>query len=103
MPRLVRVNEIRGFEDNDGIIRYIWLEDLIENNLAQLFPKIRITRAHLFRLIRNADVEIEEDEAGDLLKTIEKGIRSRRYGKVVRLDITPAMPVPVRKLLMKNL
>ena len=103
LPRLLRLNEIRGFDDNDGIIRFVWLEDLVENNLAQLFPKMRITRAYLFRLIRNADVEIEEDEAGDLLKTIETGIRSRRYGKVVRLDITTAMPVPVRKLLMKNL
>jgi polyphosphate kinase len=103
LPRLLRLNEIRGFDDNDGIIRFIWLEDLVENNLAQLFPKMRITRAHLFRLIRNADVEIEEDEAGDLLKTIEKGIRSRRYGKIVLLSITTAMPVPVRKLLMKNL
>ena len=103
LPRLLRLDEIRGFDDNDGIIRFIWLEDLVENNLAQLFPKMRITRAHLFRLIRDADVEIEEDEAGDLLKTIEKGIRSRRYGKVVRLDITTAMPVSVRKLLMKNL
>jgi polyphosphate kinase len=103
LQRLVRVNEIRGFDDDDGIERFIWLEDLVENNLAQLFPKMRIIRAHLFRLIRDADVEIEEDEAGDLLKTIEKGIRSRRYGKVVRLDITTAMPAPVKKLLMNNL
>ena len=102
LPRLLRLNDIKGFDD-DGILRFIWLEELIENNLEQLFPKMRITKAYLFRLIRDADVEIEEDEAGDLLKTIEKGIRSRRYGKVVRLDITPAMPVPVRKLLMKNL
>jgi polyphosphate kinase len=103
LPRLLQLNEIKGMDDDDGVIRLIWLEDLIENNLAQLFPKMRITKAHLFRLIRDADIEIEEDEAGDLLKTIEKGIRSRRYGKVVRLDITPAMPVSVRKLLMKNI
>jgi polyphosphate kinase len=103
LPRLLQLNEIKGMDDDDGVIRLIWLEDLIENNLAQLFPKMRITKAHLFRLIRDADIEIEEDEAGDLLKTIEKGIRSRRYGKVVRLDITPAMPLSVRKLLMKNI
>jgi polyphosphate kinase len=103
LPRLLQLNKIKGLDDDDGVIRFIWLEDLIESNLAQLFPKMRITKAHLFRLIRDADIEIEEDEAGDLLKTIEKGIRSRRYGKVVRLDITPAMPSPVKKLLMKNL
>ena len=103
LPRLLRLNDIKGFNDDDGIIRFIWLEDLIENNLSHLFPKMKITRSHLFRLIRDADIEIEEDEAGDLLKTIEQGLRSRRYGKVVRLDITPAMPHSVRKLLMKNL
>ena len=103
LPRLLRLNDIKGFNDDDGIIRFIWLEDLIEHNLSHLFPKMRITRSHLFRLIRDADIEIEEDEAGDLLKTIEQGLRSRRYGKVVRLDITPAMPQSVRKLLMKNL
>ena len=103
LPRLLRLNDIKGFRDNDGIIRFIWIEDLIESNLAHLFPKMRIIQSHLFRLIRDADIEIEEDEAGDLLETIEQGIRSRRYGKVVRLDITPAMPVSVRRLLMKNL
>jgi polyphosphate kinase len=102
LPRLLRLNDIKGFY-NDGIIRFIWLEDLVENNLAQLFPKMRIIKSHLFRLIRDADIEIEEDEAGDLLETIEQGIRSQRYGKVVRLDITPAMPLSVRKLLMNNL
>jgi polyphosphate kinase len=102
LPRLLRLNDIKGFTD-DGTIRFIWLEDLVENNLAHLFPKMRIIKSHLFRLIRDADIEIEEDEAGDLLETIEQGIRSQRYGKVVRLDITPAMPHSVRKLLMKNL
>ncbi len=103
LPRLLRLNDIKGFRDNDGIIRFVWIEDLIESNLPHLFPKMRIIQSHLFRLIRDADIEIEEDEAGDLLETIEQGIRSRRYGKVVRLDITPAMPISVRKLLMKNL
>ncbi len=103
LPRLLRLNDIKGFSADDGIIRFIWIEDLIESNLAHLFPKMRIIQSHLFRLIRDADIEIEEDEAGDLLETIEQGIRSRRYGKVVRLDITPAMPLSVRRLLMKNL
>jgi len=103
LPRLLRLNDIKGFSDDDGIIRFIWIEDLIESNLAHLFPKMKIIQSHLFRLIRDADIEIEEDEAGDLLETIEQGIRSRRYGKVVRLDITPAMPLTVRRLLMKNL
>ncbi len=103
LPRLLLLNNIKGFNEDDGIIRFIWIEDLVESNLAHLFPKMRIIQSHLFRLIRDADIEIEEDEAGDLLKTIEQGLRSSRYGKVVRLDITPAMPFSMRKLLIKNL
>jgi len=103
LPRLLRLNNIKGFHDDDGIIRFIWIEDLVESNLSHLFPKMKIIQSHLFRLIRDADIEIEEDEAGDLLKTIEQGLRSSRYGKVVRLDIMPAMPLSVRKLLIKNL
>ena len=103
LPRLLRLNDIKGFHDDEGIIRFIWIEDLIASNLSHLFPKMRVIQSHLFRLIRDADIEIEEDEAGDLLETIKQGIRSRRYGKVVRLDITPAMPQSVRRLLMNNL
>ena len=103
LPRLIKLNEILGKSENEPVIRLLWLEDLIENNLDELFPQMKILQSHLFRIIRDADIEIEEDEAGDLLKTIEKGVRSRRYGKVVRLDINPSMPLPVRRLLMKNL
>ncbi|TCD48326.1 polyphosphate kinase 1 [Chlorobium sp. N1] len=103
LPRMLPFSSIEGLGSDDGIIRFIWLEDLIRNNLDLLFPKMHIVRSHLFRLVRDADIEIEEDEAGDLLETIEEGIRSRRYGKVVRLDISPEMPESIRKLLMKNL
>jgi polyphosphate kinase len=103
LPRLISLNDIEGFKGDETIIRFIWIEDLIENNLGQLFPKMKIIKSHLFRLIRDADMEIEEDEAGDLLETIEQGILSRRYGKVVRLDISPEMPLSIRKLLMNNL
>jgi len=103
LPRIVRLNEVKGLDFDDDRIRLVWLEDLIEHNLSQLFPKMRILQCHPFRIIRDADIEIEEDEAGDLLESIEQGIRSRRYGKVVRLDITPDMPISIRQLLMKNL
>ncbi|WP_041463824.1 polyphosphate kinase 1 [Pelodictyon luteolum] len=103
LPRMLPFSSIDGLCFDDSTTRFIWLEDLILNNLDMLFPKMRIIKSHLFRLVRDADIEIEEDEAGDLLETIEQGIRSRRYGKVVRLDISPEMPDSVRKLLMKNL
>jgi len=103
LPRMLSFSTVEGLGTEDGVLRFIWLEDLIQNNLDMLFPKMRIVKSHLFRLVRDADIEIEEDEAGDLLETIEQGIRSRRYGKVVRLDISPQMPGPIKKLLMKNL
>ena len=103
LPRMLALASIEHLGLDDGITRYLWLEDLIANNLDLLFPEMKIIKSHLFRVIRNADIEIEEDEAGDLLETIEQGIRSRRYGKVVRLDISPEMPESVRRLLMNNL
>ncbi|PWW83394.1 MULTISPECIES: polyphosphate kinase 1 [Prosthecochloris] len=103
LPRILRLDTIEGLDFKDEKIRLLWLEDLIQNNLEQLFPHMRVVQSHPFRVIRDADIEIEEDEAGDLLETIEKGIRSRRYGKVVRLDVTPTMPQSVRKILIKNL
>lgn len=103
LPRILRLDQIDGLDFGDDRIRLLWLDELITEHLEQLFPHMRIVQAYPFRVIRDADIEIEEDEAGDLLETIEQGIRSRRYGKVVRLDITPQMPEPIRKLLMKHL
>ncbi len=103
LPRLISLDSIDGIAISPGTTRLLWLEDLVENNLEQLFPHMRIVQSHRFRVIRDADIEIEEDEAGDLLQTIEKGVRSRRYGKVVRLDVSPRMPSNVRQLLMNNL
>jgi polyphosphate kinase len=103
LPRILRLDEVKGLEFEDDRIRLVLLEDFIEHNLGQLFPKMRILQCHPFRIIRDADIEIEEDEAGDLLESIEQGLRSRRYGKVVRLDITPDMPLSIRKLLIQNL
>ncbi len=103
LPRILRLDRVEGLDFGDDRIRLLWLEDLIRNNLGQLFPQMRVVQCHPFRIIRDADIEIEEDEAGDLLETIEQGIRSRRYGKVVRLDITPSMPDSMRKILIKNL
>jgi len=103
LPRILRLDQVKGLEFDDDKIRLLWMEELIEHNLCQLFPKMRILQCHPFRIIRDADIEIEEDEAGDLLESIEQGLRSRRYGKVVRLDITPDMPLSIRQLLIKNL
>ena len=82
---------------------FVFLEDLIQANLADLFPGMTVVSSYLFRVTRDADIEIQEDEAGDLRATIEHEIRQRRFGAVVRLEVAPRTPKKVRKLLIKQL
>lgn len=82
---------------------FVWLEQVVAANLSHLFPGVDIVEAYAFRVTRNADIEIQEDEADDLLRTIERGLRQRRFGPVVRLEIDQAMPPHMRSLLMENL
>ncbi|MGI8928720.1 MAG: polyphosphate kinase 1, partial [Candidatus Limnocylindrales bacterium] len=71
--------------------------------LDALFPGMEIVEHHLFRVTRNADLSIEEEEAPDLLMAIEEELRKRRFGKVVRLEIERSMPHSTRALLMRGL
>lgn len=82
---------------------FVWIEQIIAANLYRLFPAEFVREVHPFRITRNADFDIEEDEADDLLQTIEENIRQRRFGAVVRLAIQPTMPTHLRQLLLQNL
>ncbi len=82
---------------------FVWLEQLVAAHLDLLFPGLEITGAYPFRVLRDADIEIQSDEAGDLLESIEKGLRQRRFGSVVNLTIQPGTPKKVRELLRANL
>jgi polyphosphate kinase len=82
---------------------YVLLEQIIAANLDALFPGMEIVEHHLFRVTRNADLSIEEDEAPDLLMAIEEELRKRRFGKVVRLEIERSMPQQTRGLLARGL
>jgi polyphosphate kinase len=82
---------------------YVLLEQVIAANLGALFPGMEVIEHHLFRVTRNADLSIEEEEAPDLLMAIEEELRKRRFGKVVRLEIERSMPHPTRQLLMRGL
>ncbi len=82
---------------------FIWIEQLIAAHLATLFPGFTVVESHPFRVTRNADMEIEEDEADDLLATIEQGVRQRRFGEVVHLAVDSAMPERIATLLITNL
>jgi len=102
IPRLIRLDKI-GVQLPKGQIIFVWLEDVIASNIQKLFPDVEIQAVYPFRVIRDADIEIEEDEAGDLLETIEEGLRQRRYGNVVRLDVNPGMPQYIKDVLIENL
>ncbi len=82
---------------------FIWIEDVIIANLAVLFPGMTILDAHPFSLARDAEMEIQEWEADDLLETTEEGIRQRRFGDVVRLTIHQDTPEPIVSILINNL
>ena len=84
-------------------LHFVWLDQIITANLDALFPGLEVLGAHLFRVTRDAEMEIQELEADDLLETIEEGVRRRRFGRVVRVTITPDMPAHVRLILRQNL
>ncbi len=82
---------------------FVWLEEVIAAQLGALFPGMEVVESYPFRVTRNVDVEIQEDEAGDLLRTIEQGVRQRRFGEAVRLQVDASMPDRIRQLLASNL
>lgn len=99
LPRFVRVEPDESIED----ARYITLEDLIANHLGDLFPGMEIVEHHVFRVTRNEDVEIEEDETENLIKALEKELLRRRFGPPIRLEITDDMDDVTLGLLVREL
>src|SRR5579883_1792498 len=79
------------------------LEQLIAANLDDLFPGLHVVESYPFHVVRDADIEIAEDEASDLSVSIEQSLRERRFGSVVRLTVDTTMPERIRSLLMENL
>jgi len=82
---------------------WVLLDQIIANNLDLLFTGMEITDAHMFRVTRNADLAIEEDEAGDLLLAIEEELRRRRFGEAVRLEVERSMPAGTRRILLDGI
>ena len=82
---------------------FVWLEDLIASSLDSLFPGMEILEAHPFHVTRDAEIAIQELEAGDLLENTEEGLRQRRFGDVVRLQVSAGMPANVLRILINNL
>ncbi|HJY26458.1 MAG TPA: polyphosphate kinase 1 [Pyrinomonadaceae bacterium] len=94
-PRLVPVGT--------SATRFVLLEELIEANIQELFPGMAAGPCHRFRVTRDADIEIREEEAQDLLSVIEEELRRRRFGAPVRLEVSPDMPAEMIEYLTSSL
>ncbi len=82
---------------------FVLLEEVIAANLDELFSGMEILETHLFRVTRNADLSLEEDEADDLLLAIEEELRRRRFGEAVRLEVDAEMPHELRQVLLRGI
>jgi polyphosphate kinase len=110
LPRLLRVPASRkegekasmGLGD-EGRGRFVLLEEVIGANLDLLFPEVEIVAVYPFRVTRDADLEIEEDEASDLLEAMREVVGQRHFGSAVRLEVGEHMPERIREILTGNL
>ncbi|MCA9923789.1 MAG: polyphosphate kinase, partial [Anaerolineales bacterium] len=104
LPRLVPLKPL----DPDELLppavqKFVWLEEVVAANLDRLFPGVQVVASYPFRVTRNTDMEIQEEEADDLLLTMEENLRQRHFGSVVRLEIDDNTPQHIRDLLIANL
>ena len=91
-----------GLEDS-RYSNFVWLEEVVAANLDTLFPGLEVMAAYPFRVTRDADFEIEEDEASDLLGAMEEVVGQRFFGSAVRLEVDSQMPQRYREMLIENL
>ena len=106
VPRLVRVGPEPDEDspaDSDRQAWFLPIEDLIAENLDQLFEGMTVVEHHVFRVTRNADLEVEEDRDEDLLQALERELARRRFGPPVRLEVTDTMSEHMLELLLREL
>ncbi|MFC4145561.1 RNA degradosome polyphosphate kinase [Micromonospora mangrovi] len=97
VPRFVRVAR-----DSPGV-RFLPVEDLISVHLGQLFSGMQVVECHLFRVTRNAEVEVDEDRDEDLLQALERELARRRFGPPVRLEVAASISDHMLELLVREL
>lgn len=102
LPRLLRVGET-GSAGDVYDVRFVPLEDVMAAHLDQLFPGMEVHEHYTFRVTRNEDLEVEEDDAENLLAALEKELTRRRFGPPVRLEVDRDMDDHVMDLLVREL
>jgi polyphosphate kinase len=95
VPRLIPVTQ--------GELKFALVEEVIEANIHSLFPSMNLSKGHIFRVTRDADVEIRDDKAADLLALIKESLRERRFGLAVRLEVSSSMPSEMVEYLTSSL
>ncbi|MFB0834079.1 RNA degradosome polyphosphate kinase [Arthrobacter halodurans] len=103
LPRLVSVDGPRAGNSAGRVARFITLEEVIAQHLEHLFPGMEVVEHHTFRVTRNEDLEVEEDDAENLLQALEKELLRRRFGPPVRLEVASDINPAVRALLVREL
>lgn len=98
LPRIVQLPE-----SSDGSRRVILLEQIIERNMDKLFLNYNIECAFSFRIMRNADFVLEEEDAQDLLKEIEKQLKKRQWGQAIRLEVEDGIEKRLLDIIKKEL
>lgn len=98
LPRVVPIPS-----DKDECTTIILLEQIIEKNIQKLFMNYKVLCATPFRVMRNADLTIDEDEAADLLIEIEKQLKKRQWGEAIRLEVEDSIDKRLLKILRKEL
>jgi polyphosphate kinase len=86
----------------DGAVVFAYIEDVIKANVAALFPGTQVRGSHMFRVTRDADIVIEEDEADDLLESVDEGLKQRRRGALSMLQVEATTPRRVLDILVEN-
>jgi polyphosphate kinase len=95
VPRLIPIAK--------GELKFALTEEVIEANIHSLFPNMNLSKGHVFRVTRDADVEIRDDKAADLLALIKESLRERRFGLPVRLEVSASMPAEMVEYLTTSL
>ncbi|PLC12249.1 polyphosphate kinase [Kocuria flava] len=103
LPRLLSADGPRAGSRPGRQVRFIPLEDVIAEHLDELFPGMEVEEHHAFRVTRNEDLEVEEDDAENLLQALEKELLRRRFGPAVRLEVTDRIGAEVLDLLVSEL
>ena len=99
LPRFIALPEPLS---TPGTVSFVFLEDVIRANIHELFPGTQVKGAHLFRIIRDTDLEIEEDEADDLLESVDRSLKELRRGAIALLHVEADMPTRVLNILVEN-